>query len=202
MTLGLVGCFDDNEIRELIPILIKNFKGYDYIDVRKILEDNHGTLRIKVGIPCKFAGLEVGDYLKATIKGRTIIFTKVDNVEGITGFYKIGKSGKVKILKATKLFKAMGWDIGDYVLVMARKGEIVLKKLDDELERNRDALKKLLEIAKVKYVVSEIDKDTYALKLPNGKEIKVVLPKEEEVVIDVRDVDKVFDYLSEDIEDL
>jgi len=206
MLYGVVRHFTDEELRDIVSVLIRCYKGYEVIDIRTVLPEPNGSMRLKVGNMIKIAGFKYGDYLKAEIKGDTIIFTKVKDESEKWGAYKVGKSGKFYLLKPTRLLKALGIKPYDKVIIMVKQGEIAVKPLKNELAKNKLMLEKVVKILKKKavsyYVVSDEKKDVHVFKMDNGKEIKLEVPKKDEVVIDVRDVDKVFDYIRQDIEDI
>jgi len=206
MLYGVVRHFTDEELRDIVSVLIRCYKGYEVIDIRTVLPEPNGSMRLKVGNMIKIAGFKYGDYLKAEIKGDTIIFTKVKDESEKWGAYKVGKSGKFYLLKPTRLLKALGIKPYDKVIIMVKQGEIAVKPLKNELAKNKLMLEKVVKILKKKavsyYVVSDEKKDVHVFKMDNGKEIKLEVPKKDEVVIDARDVDKVFDYIRQDIEDI
>lgn len=206
MLYGVVRHFTDEELREIVSVLVRCYKGYEVIDIRTVLPEPNGSMRLKVGNMIKIAGFKHRDYLKAEIKGDTIVFTKATNEYEKWGAYKVGKSGKFYLLKPTRLLKAMGVKPYDKVIIMAKEGEIAVKPLETELTKNKLTLQKAVEILKRKstsyYVVSNEKEDVHVFKMEDGKEIKLKVPKKDEVVIDVRNFNKVFDYIGKDIEDI
>ena len=206
MLYGVVRHFTDEELRDIVSVLIRCYKGYEVIDIRTVLPEPAGSMRIKVANMIKIAGFKHGDYLKAEIKGDTIIFTKVKDESERWGAYKVARSGNQYVIKPTRLLKALGVKPYDKVIIMVKQGEIAVKPLKNELAKNKLMLEKAVKILKKKavsyHVVSDEKKDVHVFKMDNGKEIKLEVPKKDEVVIDVRDVDKVFDYIRQDIEDI
>ena len=129
---------------------------WDFCNVRTVTEnyvekrkDWRKKLIIKMGYPCKVAGFKRGEKVYTRIIGRDIVIRK-DWHGYPTRLETTNKNTRVFL---TPILLALGYDHGDLVIVLAKRGEIRVKDAEIEFKKLEMYLKKRRE----KYV-REIDK--------------------------------------------
>ena len=194
--IGISYVLSDEDVEKVIPVILDYYNEYDYVDVRKIIQDSCGY-RIKIGAVLHFTNFKEGDLLKVRIdgirailrKGKSVLLYGKYNYRGYT--LRISKSGRFKILKVTRLVEFWGLEKGDILILMANKDEISLIPFKYAVIFYPNLGNKVEEIIRSKFKVErEVIKDGIkTLFVRYGKELIPI--RLSGGVLNVRDVDKI-----------
>jgi len=146
-------------------------KKWKFCDVRSVLP-NSGTNDISMSVRMKmafrFAGFKEGEKVYCRIVGRDIVIRK--DWYGYPTSMEVGEGmGRVVL---TPMLMALGYKVGDLVLVLSREGEVVIRDFKLELRKLEIFEKKtgVCYVGKARKVRSNIVEDSVDTRREAGQE--------------------------------